>query len=58
VSPVAAQKEDESEAVIHGCISAAIKDGFAQPTDKVVVTAGLPLGSPLTVNSIRVHVVG
>jgi pyruvate kinase len=58
VSPVAVQKEDDSEAVIQGCISAAIKEGFARPTDKVVVAAGLPLGSPLTATSIRVHIIG
>jgi pyruvate kinase len=58
ISPVAVHKEDDSEAVIQGCISAAIKEGFAQTTDKVVVTAGLPLGSPLTANSIRVHIIG
>jgi pyruvate kinase len=58
VVPVFMQKEDDSEAVIQGCISAAIKEGFAQTTDKVVITAGLPLGSPLTVNSVRVHIIG
>jgi pyruvate kinase len=58
VSPLVVQKEDDSEAVVQGCISAAIKEGFAQTTDKVVVAAGFPLGSPLRVNSIRVHVIG
>jgi pyruvate kinase len=58
VSPLVVQKEDDSEAVVQGCIQAAIKEGFAQTTDKVVVAAGLPLGSPLRVNSIRVHVIG
>jgi pyruvate kinase len=58
ISPVEVQKENDSEAVIQGCIAAAIKEGFAQTTGKVVVAAGLPLGSPLRVNSIRVHVIG
>ncbi|MDR0707415.1 MAG: pyruvate kinase [Treponema sp.] len=58
VSPVSVQKEGDSEAVIQGCIAAVIKEGFAQLTEKVVVTAGLPLGSPLTANCIRVHLIG
>jgi pyruvate kinase len=58
VSPIAVRKEDDSETLIQGCIATAIKEGFAQTTDKVVVTAGLPLGSPLTVNSIRIHIIG
>jgi pyruvate kinase len=58
VSPVSVQKESDSEAVIQGCIAAVIKEGFAQPAEKVVVTAGLPLGSPLTANCIRVHLIG
>jgi pyruvate kinase len=58
VVPVAVQKEDDSEAMIQGVIAAAIKEGFAQDADKVVVAAGLPVNSPLTTNSIRVHVIG
>jgi pyruvate kinase len=58
VSPVGIQKESDSEAVIQGCIAAVIKEGFARPTEKVVITAGLPLGSPLTANCIRVHLIG
>jgi pyruvate kinase len=57
VSPVEVQNEDDSETVIQGCIAAAIKGGFAQTSDKVVITAGLPLGSPLAVNNIRVHII-
>ncbi|MDR0558217.1 MAG: pyruvate kinase [Treponema sp.] len=58
VSPVSVQKENDSEAVIQGCISAVIKEGFARTTEKVVITAGLPLGSPLTANCVRVHLIG
>jgi pyruvate kinase len=58
IVPVAVQKEEDSEAMIQGCIAAAIKDGFAAAGDKVVVAAGLPVNSPLTTNSIRVHVIG
>jgi pyruvate kinase len=58
VVPVRVQKEDDSDAMIQGAISAAIREGFAVPADKVVVAAGLPVHSPFTTNSIRVHVIG
>jgi pyruvate kinase len=58
VTPVAVQKEEDSEAMIQGVIAAAIREGFAALSDKVVVTAGLPVNSPITSNSIRVHVIG
>jgi pyruvate kinase len=58
VFPVAVQKEDDSEAMIQGVIGAAIREGFATLADKVVVVAGLPVNSPITTNSIRVHVIG
>jgi pyruvate kinase len=58
VHPVAVQREEDSEAMIQGVIAAAIREGFAALSDKVVVTAGLPVNSPITTNSIRVHVIG
>jgi pyruvate kinase len=58
VTPLAALKEDDSEAMIQGVIATAIREGFAALSDKVVVTAGLPVNSPITSNSIRVHVIG
>jgi pyruvate kinase len=58
VIPVLVNKKDDSEAMVQGAISAAIQKGFACPGDKVVVVAGLPVNSPLTANSIRVHIIG
>ena len=58
VVPVSVNKEDDSEAMIQGSIAAAIREGYAQALDKVVVVAGLPVNSPLMTNSIRVHVIG
>jgi pyruvate kinase len=58
VVPVLVQKEEDSDAMIQGAISTAIREGFAVPADKVVVVAGLPVNSPFTANSIRVHVIG
>ncbi|GHU22474.1 pyruvate kinase [Spirochaetia bacterium] len=58
IVPVAVSKENDSEAMIQGSIAAAVKEGFAVTGDKVVVAAGLPVGSTLATNSIRVHVIG
>jgi len=58
VVPIKVEQEDDSESMIQQAISAAMRDGFAQKADKVVVVAGLPLNSPLMTNSIRVHVIG
>ncbi|MDR1126498.1 MAG: pyruvate kinase [Treponema sp.] len=58
VAPIAVRKEDDSEAMIQGVIAAAIKSGFAENADKVVVVAGLPVNSPIATNTIRIHVIG
>jgi pyruvate kinase len=58
VVPLTVKKEDDSEAMIQGVIGAAIREGFAALSDKVVVAAGLPVNSPIKTNSIRVHVIG
>jgi pyruvate kinase len=44
--------------MIQGVIAAAIKSGFAENADKVVVVAGLPVNSPIATNTIRIHVIG
>jgi pyruvate kinase len=56
--PVPVQYEKDSETMIQGAIGAVIREGFAFPSDKVIVAAGLPVHSPVTTNSIRVHVIG
>ncbi|GHV83206.1 pyruvate kinase [Spirochaetia bacterium] len=58
VIPMEVNKKDDSESMIQGVIGAALKDGYAKNGDKVVVVAGLPVNSPCTTNSIRVHVIG
>ncbi len=36
----------------------AFKEGFAQPGQRIVVTAGVPLGTPGATNMLRVAFVG
>lgn len=58
VVPVLVDREVDSEAMIQGAIAATIRAGYAKSLDKVVVAAGLPLGTPLQTNSVRIHVIG
>ncbi|MDR0389322.1 MAG: pyruvate kinase [Spirochaetaceae bacterium] len=58
VVPLEVKREEDTEAVIQGALSAAIKANFAKTSDKVVFTAGIPVNSPFTANHIRVHVIG
>jgi pyruvate kinase len=58
VVPLEVQMEEDTEAVIQGALSAAIRAGFARTADKVVFAAGIPVNTPFTANHIRVHVIG
>jgi pyruvate kinase len=39
------------------CADVAVREGFAQPGDKVGITAGLPAGSAGGTNLFKVHTV-
>ena len=58
VVPILVEREADSEAMIQGAIAATIRAGYARSLDKIVVAAGLPLGTPLQTNSVRIHVIG
>ncbi|MDR0410024.1 MAG: pyruvate kinase [Spirochaetaceae bacterium] len=58
IVPLAVHIESDSEATIQGAQSAAIKEGFIRVSDKVVFTAGIPVNSPNTANTIRINVIG
>jgi pyruvate kinase len=58
IIPLEVKTEEDTEAVIQGALSAAIKAGFAGTSDKVVFTAGIPVNTPFTANNIRVHIIG
>jgi pyruvate kinase len=58
VVPLVVQQELDSEALIQGAQSAALKEGYIKVSDKVVFTAGVPVNSPNTANMIRINVIG
>jgi pyruvate kinase len=44
--------------MVQNAIKAAISGGFAERCDKVVLVAGLPVASALTVNAVRAYYLG
>ncbi|MDR0663868.1 MAG: pyruvate kinase, partial [Spirochaetaceae bacterium] len=58
VIPLAVQNELDSEAMVQGAQSAAIKEGLVKVSDKVVFAAGIPVNTPNSTNTIRINVVG
>jgi pyruvate kinase len=58
VVPLVAGVVDESETMVQNAIGEALERGYIGPTDKVVTTAGVPLHSPIPMNTIKVHILG
>ena len=42
------------EEMVAGAIDQAVKEGFAKPTDLVVITAGIPFAVAGTTNNVRI----
>ena len=58
VYPCHRSRVEESEAMIQDTMKAASETGAAGISDKIVLVAGLPLQSPLMVNTVRVLILG
>jgi len=58
VHPRHAPHVDEAESMIQNAITITMDSGIASISDKVVLVAGLPLGSPNMINTIRVILLG
>jgi pyruvate kinase len=48
---------DQDDMVERAC-RIAVKEGFAKPGQRVIVVAGVPLGTPGTTNMLRIAYVG
>ena len=55
VSPLLIQKEDDAEKLFQSAIQASLNAGLICHGDKVVLTAGVPLGVAGNTNMIRVE---
>ncbi|MDE7383744.1 MAG: pyruvate kinase, partial [Treponemataceae bacterium] len=58
ISPILCQVADDSETMIQNAVKHALDSGAIKLSDKVVMCAGIPLSSPLMINTIRVMLVG
>lgn len=58
VLPVHSSVADDSETMIQNAVKRALDMGAVKLSDKVVMCAGIPLSSPLMVNTIKVLIVG
>jgi pyruvate kinase len=54
VRPVLVEPQDEIDGLVSRGVRAAVELGVARPGDRVVVTAGVPIGRPGTTNMLRV----
>jgi pyruvate kinase len=57
VHPVITPELHSMTDMVAKAIRAAAQEGFAKPGDEVVVTAGVPFGTPGTTNALRVAIV-
>ena len=58
ISPVLCKMADDSETMIQNAVKQALDSGLVQLSDKVVMCAGIPISSPLMINTIKVILVG
>ena len=58
VYPVLAPVSDSTDEVVSHSVEAAIKGGYANEGDLIVITAGVPAGLSGTTNLLKVHIIG
>ena len=58
VVPLLCELAMDSDAMLNEALAVAIRAGVVKTFDKVVVVAGVPLHSPIMLNTIRVHFIG
>lgn len=58
ISPILCEVADDSEMMIQNAVKHALDCGAVHLSDKVVMCAGIPISSPLMVNTIKVILVG
>ncbi len=58
VLPVLCQVADDSEMMVQSAITQCVRCGAVKQGDKVLICAGIPISSPMMINTIKVLVVG
>jgi pyruvate kinase len=54
VHPLLSQEPNSMTDMVNKAVRAAASEGFATSGDEIVVTAGVPFGTPGTTNALRV----
>ncbi len=58
VFPICTEMVHESEMMLQNALRLAMQHGFIKKPDRVVTAAGIPLNSPIPMNTIKVHFLG
>lgn len=58
IVPLVSGEVDDSETMVQNAIRHALSRGLIAQSDRVVTTAGVPIHSPIPMNSIKVHILG
>ena len=58
IYPILSEHVNDSELMTQNALSLAMKSGFVRKSDKVVSATGIPLNSPIPMNSVKVHFLG
>jgi pyruvate kinase len=58
IYPLLAEYVNDSDTMIQNALRLALKKGYVKRNDKVVTAAGIPLNSPIMMNTIKVHFMG
>ncbi len=58
IFPLEAEQVQDSDEMMHNALKAAFTGGYIKKLDRVVTAAGIPVNSPLMLNTIKVHFLG
>ncbi len=58
IFPICTEQVHESEMMLQNALRLAMQHGFIKKPDRVVTAAGIPLNSPIPMNTIKVHFLG
>ena len=58
IVPIVSEQATDSEAMVQNAIRTALDKGLIHMGERVVPTAGIPVRSPIPLNSIKVHILG
>lgn len=58
IFPLLTEHVQDSDLMIQNALRQALRSGFIKRLDKVVTAAGIPLNSPIPMNTIKVHFMG